>query len=221
DVKRIRRADGTEFLMRTQGEVLTNADGDVMRMLGVCEDVTDRVRADEAQALLASIVTSSNDAIFTATRTGRITTWNPAAERLFGWTADEATGQPAKAVVPAVDPAEDARLLATRFDALPADAWETVRRRKDGTTVPVSDVVLDGQRIRVTTSLGAALIGAHAAVGGTLLAQADAAMYDAKDAGRDRFVVHDADGAAPARRGTNWQQRIEDALTHDGFELHL
>jgi PAS domain S-box-containing protein len=68
DVKRIQRADGTEFLMRTQGEVLTNADGDVMRMLGVCEDVTDRVRAEQAQALLASIVTSSNDAMFTATR---------------------------------------------------------------------------------------------------------------------------------------------------------
>src|SRR6185437_10481724 len=47
------------------------------------------------------------------------------------------------------------------------------------------------------------------------------AMYEAKDAGRDRFVVTAADRAAAGRRGTNWQQRIEDALARDGFELHL
>src|SRR3954451_15703769 len=60
DVKRVVRADGTEILMSTHGEVVTGPDGGVVRMLGVCEDVTDRLRAQEAQALLASVVESSN-----------------------------------------------------------------------------------------------------------------------------------------------------------------
>src|SRR3954451_9864533 len=63
DIKRVVRPDGSEFLMHTQGEVITDAEGKVVRMVGICEDVTDRVRAQEAQELLASIVRSSTDAI--------------------------------------------------------------------------------------------------------------------------------------------------------------
>src|SRR3954471_21812621 len=95
DTKRILKADGTEILMRTQGEVVTAPDGRVLRMLGVCEDVTDRLRAEEAQALLASIVRCSHDAIYTVTPELAITSWNPAAERLFGYTEEEALSMPA------------------------------------------------------------------------------------------------------------------------------
>src|SRR3954452_20483416 len=78
DTKRVLKADGTEILMRTQGEVITGPDGAVLRMLGVCEDVTDRLRAQAAQTLLASIVETCNDAIYTITADGAITSWNPA-----------------------------------------------------------------------------------------------------------------------------------------------
>jgi PAS domain S-box-containing protein len=54
DVKRIVRADGREILMRTQGEVICDDAGAPIRMVGICEDVTDRERAGEAAAQLAA-----------------------------------------------------------------------------------------------------------------------------------------------------------------------
>ena len=95
DVKRIVRPDGSVFLMRTQGEVICDDDGNPLRMVGVCEDVTAQVRAREAESLLALIVESSNDAIYAVTREGRLSSWNPAAERMFGYSAMEAVGAPA------------------------------------------------------------------------------------------------------------------------------
>jgi PAS domain S-box-containing protein len=54
DVKRIVRGDGREILMRTQGEVICDDAGAPIRMVGICEDVTDRERADDAAAQLAA-----------------------------------------------------------------------------------------------------------------------------------------------------------------------
>jgi diguanylate cyclase (GGDEF)-like protein/PAS domain S-box-containing protein len=138
DVKRIVREDGTEFLMRTQGEVICDDGGNPIRMIGICEDVTDRVRAEQAQAHLASIVESSNDAIYTVTSHGQITSWNPAAERLFGYPAQEAIGALATMLVPPDQLAEDQRLLGLALAAEAVDPWETLRRRRDGELVDVS-----------------------------------------------------------------------------------
>jgi PAS domain S-box-containing protein len=54
DVKRIVRPDGSEFPMRTRGEMVLDADGAPVRMIGVCEDVSDEIRAREADLLLAA-----------------------------------------------------------------------------------------------------------------------------------------------------------------------
>jgi PAS domain S-box-containing protein len=138
DVKRILRADGSEMLMRTQGEVLTASDGTVLRMLGVCEDITDQLRVHEAQALLASIVESSNDAIYTVTDGDVITSWNPAAERLFGYTEEEALALAAHRLVPDSHSDEDERLIARALADRPVESWETLRVRKDGSRLAVS-----------------------------------------------------------------------------------
>jgi diguanylate cyclase (GGDEF)-like protein/PAS domain S-box-containing protein len=138
DVKRVVRADGSEIHMRTRGEVLIAPDGTVMRMLGVCEDVTDKLRAEEAQALLAAIVRCSNDAIYTITADGAITTWNPAATRLFGYAEDEAIGMPCGWLAEAQDAAREATLVAAAFKAQLVEPWEAARRRKDGEQVAVS-----------------------------------------------------------------------------------
>ena len=138
DVKRVVRPDGSEFLMRTQGEVICDDDGAPIRMLGVCEDVTAQVREREARELLASVVQCSTDAIFTVATDGRITSWNPGAERLFGYTADEAIGAPQTMLVPAQEADDNRRLMAGALAAETVDPLETTRRRKDGGTVDVS-----------------------------------------------------------------------------------
>jgi PAS domain S-box-containing protein len=55
DVKRVLRAGGEEILMRTQGDVVCDAEGAPLRMVGVCQDVTDEIRAREAERRLAAV----------------------------------------------------------------------------------------------------------------------------------------------------------------------
>jgi diguanylate cyclase (GGDEF)-like protein/PAS domain S-box-containing protein len=78
-----------------------------------------------------------------------------------------------------------------------------------------------GQR-RVTTSVGVAPFRAGDTTGEELLIAADLAMYDAKEAGRDRFAVVSADAARPdrVRARVSWLERIRDALADDRFVLH-
>jgi diguanylate cyclase (GGDEF)-like protein/PAS domain S-box-containing protein len=366
DVKRVVRPDGTVFLMRTQGEVVVDETGAPVRMLGVCEDVTAEIRAREAESVLASIVHSSNDAIFAVVPDGEIVTWNPAAERLFGFTAAEAVGSPAAILVPLHVRREDERLLRATLDGEPVDAWETTRVRRDGTQVAVSlmlsalpvgadgvravsvvarditerkrfeaqlqhladhdgltdlcnrrrfddellravadagrhgetgalllldlddfkfvndtfghgagdellrsvagalqariratdvlarlggdefavlltrtgpaearrvaadllaavrdhAVLVDRRRVRVTTSIGVVVFDGGSGSKEDVLAAADRAMYQAKDAGRDRFMV--LAGAPPTRprRCSTWEARIREALDHGGLRLH-
>jgi PAS domain S-box-containing protein len=87
---------------------------------------------------LAAIVMSSNDAIISKSLDGVITTWNPAAEHLFGYPADEAIGQPITLIVPSDRQAELAAFMErlTRGESIAHQA--TVRTRKDGSRVEVS-----------------------------------------------------------------------------------
>src|SRR5207237_1994292 len=66
----------------------------------VFRDVSERQRAEEARARLAAIVESSEDAIVSKTLDGVIRTWNAGAERLFGYSAAEAVGQPITLIIP-------------------------------------------------------------------------------------------------------------------------
>jgi PAS domain S-box-containing protein len=97
-----------------------------------------RLQADKAIGLLASIVDSSDDAIVSKTLEGVITSWNGGAERLFGYTAKEAIGQPISMIIPADRRNEETRILARLRQGQPIDHFDTVRLRKDGTTVEIS-----------------------------------------------------------------------------------
>jgi PAS domain S-box-containing protein len=97
---------------------------------------------------LAAIVDSSTDAIIGKTLQGRITSWNQGAEILFGYSAEEAVGQPVQMLIPHDREQEEMRILAniSRGDSVPA--FDTIRRAKDGRLIDVSltiSPVRDGQ----------------------------------------------------------------------------
>jgi diguanylate cyclase (GGDEF)-like protein/PAS domain S-box-containing protein len=138
DTKRCLRPDESVFLMHSQGEVIADAAGEPLRMLGICEDVTADVEAERAEAELASIVESSEDAIVATTLDGVITSWNPGATKLYGYEAKEVVGEHVSVVIP---PASLAEYQAKADRVVAGDAvehYDTTRSHKDGSEIDVS-----------------------------------------------------------------------------------
>jgi PAS domain S-box-containing protein len=94
--------------------------------------------AYDPSARLAAIVASSDDAIISKDLNGIIQTWNPSAERLFGYTAAEAIGNPITMIIPQDRLSEEAEVLTRVRTGLSVDHFETVRRRKDGSEIHIS-----------------------------------------------------------------------------------
>ena len=88
--------------------------------------------------LMTSIVDSSDDAIFSETLDGVITTWNKAAERLYGYQAEEIIGHSVSLLMPSDRPDEMAEILDRIRSGERVDHYETTRRRKDGATIAIS-----------------------------------------------------------------------------------
>ncbi|HEY4951740.1 MAG TPA: PAS domain S-box protein [Candidatus Acidoferrales bacterium] len=97
-----------------------------------------RLKADKAISLLASIIDSSDDAIVSKTLAGVITSWNAGAERLFGFTAEEAIGQSISMIIPFDRRDEEITILARLSRGERIEHFDTVRLRKDGTKVEIS-----------------------------------------------------------------------------------
>jgi PAS domain S-box-containing protein len=104
----------------------------------VFRDVTEARRATEARLYLASIVESSDDAIIGHTLDGHIASWNRGAEKLYGYTAAEAVGQPLSLLVPPDHPDEVPALMQRIRRGEYIEHFETERIRKDGKRVAVS-----------------------------------------------------------------------------------
>jgi len=101
-------------------------------------DPVGRRQAEEAQALLAAIVSSSDDAITSKTLDGITLSWNSAAERLYGYTAVEMIGQPMSVLVPPDRAEEFSNVLERIRRGERLDQYVTERIRKDGSRVTIS-----------------------------------------------------------------------------------
>ncbi len=101
-------------------------------------DMTEEEKALEASAHLAAIINSSEDAIISKSLDGLITSWNAAAERIFGYTAAEAVGSPMTIAFPQELFSEEADILARIKRGERIQNFESVRIRKDGVHIPVS-----------------------------------------------------------------------------------
>jgi PAS domain S-box-containing protein len=89
-------------------------------------------------ALLAAIVESSDDAIVSKTLEGRILSWNPGAQRIFGYRAEEVIGKSITLIIPPELQAEEARILAEVRSGRRVDHFDTIRVTKDGRRIPIS-----------------------------------------------------------------------------------
>lgn len=101
-------------------------------------EIVRREQAQETSAKLAAIVESSDDAIISKDLTGTITSWNAGAERLFGYTPQEAIGQFITMLMPPERVDEEPGILNRIRQGLSIEHYETVRRRKDGTLLDIS-----------------------------------------------------------------------------------
>jgi PAS domain S-box-containing protein len=133
-----RRKDGKLIEVSLTVSPLRDAAGQVMGASTIVRDVSDRRRGDEATRYLAAIVESSNDAIISKNLDGVIQTWNGAAERLFGYSATEAIGQPVLMLIPEGRRDEEPAILTRLRRGERIENYETIRRRKDGMLVEVS-----------------------------------------------------------------------------------
>lgn len=101
-------------------------------------DVTTRRRVEEAQALLAAVVESSDDAIISKALDGHIVSWNAGAERLFGYSATEAIGQSMDLIIPPERRTEEDEVSQRLLNGERIEPFETVRRTRGGHLVDVS-----------------------------------------------------------------------------------
>jgi PAS domain S-box-containing protein len=134
----IERPDGSRIILKVNIDPLYDINGRLCGAINVFEDITDLKRAEQASRRLAAIVESSQDAIVSKDLNGNITSWNQAAERLFGYTAEEAIGKPVTLLIPPERHEEEPEILERIRRGARIEHYETIRRRKDGSLLDIS-----------------------------------------------------------------------------------
>jgi PAS domain S-box-containing protein len=112
--------------------------GQIRGWIASIADITERKQADRARVLLSSIVESSDDAIISKDLDGNIITWNEAAERIFGYHAQEILGQHIFRIVPPELQQQENQILERLRRGEAIRQYETFRLAKNSSTIPVS-----------------------------------------------------------------------------------
>ena len=149
--------DGGRIAIDDSGAPVRLADGQLIGIVVVFRDVTERKRAEHTRALLAAIVESSDDAIVSKTLQGIVTSWNPSATRLFGYEPDEIIGKPILTIIPPDLHSEEDGILARLRRGERIDHYETVRLAKDGRRIDIS-LTISPIRDRDGTIIGASKV---------------------------------------------------------------
>src|SRR5262245_18594515 len=132
------RKDGRLIPISLTVSPIYDEGGRIIGASKIARDITDRRAADLLARRLAAVVESSDDAIVTKNLDSTITSWNPAAERMFGYSAAEAIGQSIRLIIPADRQHEEDAVIAQIRDGQALRHYETIRQRKDGTLIPIS-----------------------------------------------------------------------------------
>jgi len=188
------RKDGTEFPIEIRLSPLDTKEG--VLVSSAIRDISERRRTEEDLRRLASIVACSDDAIVGKTMEGIMTSWNAAAERIYGYSAREAIGQPAAMLVPADRSDEIQRMLECLKRGETVDHFETVRLRKDGKEIPM-EVTVSPIRDALERIVGASTIGRDISVRKEAekhLVRMEARYRGLLEAAPDAVVVVNQDG---------------------------
>jgi PAS domain S-box-containing protein len=150
-----RQQDGTDLPVNISMSRIDT--GDVLLVITATDDVTKRKQALENVQRMTAIVENSDDAIIGKTRDGIITSWNRAAEKMYGYSHKEILGKSIELLIPEGRTGEMKTILANVRAGRHVDHLETVRVRKNGTVFPVS-VTVSPIRDRHGTIVGASTI---------------------------------------------------------------
>ncbi len=134
----IERADGSRVTVSVHIDPIRDTDGSIIGVINFFQDITERKQSERNNSLLAAIVGCSEDAIISKNLDGTITSWNKGAERIFGYSEEEAVGKNITLIIPQDRRDEEATILARLRRGERIDHFETGRVRKDGSPVDIS-----------------------------------------------------------------------------------
>jgi PAS domain S-box-containing protein len=132
------RKDGTIFPVSITVSPIRDEEGVVVGACAVSRDVTRQKAAFEASQHVAAIVEHSDDAIISGSLDGMIMSWNPAAERMYGYSCQEVIGKPADLLTPKDRAGEITAILERIQSGQHVEHLESIRVRKNGAMIPVS-----------------------------------------------------------------------------------
>jgi PAS domain S-box-containing protein len=135
--KRCVRKDGSIVWTAVSVSALKDEDDSIRQVGFIAIDISARKSAQEAERLLASIIASSNDAILGIDLNMTITNWNAAAEKLYGYSREEAVGESVLMLVPEERRDEEPEIIRKVSAGRIVEPYETQRRTKDGRLVDV------------------------------------------------------------------------------------
>jgi PAS domain S-box-containing protein len=130
--------NGREVPIDDSAAPICDQDGEIRGVVLIFRDIAARRQAELNRQRLAAIVQSSEDAIISQDLEGRITSWNPAAERLYGYRAEEIVGSPVSVLLPPENDEELPQILERIKRGEQIEHYETIRRHKDGRLLAVS-----------------------------------------------------------------------------------
>ncbi len=132
------RKDGTPFWNEIVISPIFDATGHLINYAGLATDVTKSVQDEQKKTHLATIVEGSNDAIFSKTLDGIVTSWNHAAEAMYGYSAEEMIGQSIARLMPPELPDEWKTVISRLCAGEHLRSYETVRRHKNGALLQIA-----------------------------------------------------------------------------------
>ena len=134
----IARPDGSRVMVSVHIDPIRDNDGSIIGVVNFFHDITEQKQSERATGLLAAIVDTSDDAIISKNLDGKIITWNKGAERIFGYSPEEAVGRQITMIIPPDRLNEETTILERLKRGERVDHFETVRLRKDGTALDIS-----------------------------------------------------------------------------------